>query len=1106
MPPLDRAESPVPAAQPAGAGGARPEPLASTDEIETWLAELLEGPPGAEAAALEELCRAHPAQAAELRGRWHALTRLQKSLPAAAREAFPARLGDFRLLRRLGGGGMGVVYLAHQESLGREVALKLIRPEQLYFPGARARFRREVEAVARLQHPGIVPVFTVGEEQGIPFFAMERVEGCTLAEVLEELKDRRPEQLSGRDLAAAVGRRTGVEAAAEAFEGSWAMVALRVAREVAEALAHAHERGVIHRDVKPSNVMLTPRGRVLVLDFGLALAEGSARLTLSSATLGSQAYMPPEQARGENRDPGATTDVYSLGVTLYELLTLRLPYLSESSEETRRLVLDAKPPSLRSLNPAVARDAETLCLKAMDPDARRRYPTAAALARDLRNVLELRPIEARRPGPGLRALRFAQRRPALSTALLLGFLLAVVVPTGFALYEQAKREEADRKQYAANLLAASASLYGHETREARRLLESTPADLRGWEWEHLEHRCDDSLAILRQGQAGAVLDLAFSADGSRLVTAGRGALDVWESAAGRVAGTLRLPAELAGAEVVSVALSRDGGRIAGGLDGGRLLVWDALSGELGAAVRAHPPHPITGQAAVLGLAFSPDGGRLISGSWNGEVRAWDLATDGPAVLLRDPGGKRINCIDLDAAGARIAAGSADGHLRILDARTGALLAELRDGAADIRALAFSPDGSRIASASDDTLVRLWDLATGERQHVLRGHAREVSCTAFSPDGTLLATGALDRTVRVWDAGNGDLLALHWGHDESVNALAFSPDGARIASGSEDATLRVWDAQAMDVVLRTWVLSMALGADGATIVTGTWNGRVQSWDAATGAPLLDLPGDVQAVLAVALSPDGRWIAAGGAGEGRIGMWDATSGVRAARFQRACRDVRALAFAPDGRRLACAGEETVWVLDAASGAELLALRGHAGPVTSVAFSPDGRRIASGSEDGRVRTWEAATGAELAVLAGHEGRVLRVAFSRDGRRLAAGGEGRIVRVWDVASARSVAELRAHEQAVGALAYSPDDRRLVSGARDGSVRVWDARSFELLCILRGHSKDVLGLCFTPDGARLLSASSDQTVRTWDTPAARRGSAASRPRAAGTPWTPPHR
>ncbi len=402
-------------------------PPETSKEIQRLVAECLTRLENAGPAAVEELLRLHPEHAGQVRSRLQRL--LEAGLleaPASAEPHFPERLGPFRLIERLGGGGMGVVYLAEQEPLGRRVALKLVRPDLLYFEGARERFRREIEVVARLKHPSIVPVYTVGEEEGIPFYAMEHVEGRSLEELLRSLRGRDPSALTGRDLLEAVGGEgdaAALESGRTLAAASWVDACFHVMLQLAKALEHAHGQGVLHRDLKPSNIMLTPGARVLLLDFGLASTRGSSRLTRTDAQVGSLAYMAPEQLLGQ--PPDERTDLYATGVTLYELLSLRLPYLARDPEETRRRILAGSPRPPREENPALAWDAETVCLTALERDAARRYPSARALADDLRAVLRRMPIAARRPGPWLRARRFAQRNPASSTGVALGALIVV---------------------------------------------------------------------------------------------------------------------------------------------------------------------------------------------------------------------------------------------------------------------------------------------------------------------------------------------------------------------------------------------------------------------------------------------------------------------------------------------------------------------------------------------------------------------------------------------------------------------------------------------------------------------------------------------------------
>lgn len=422
------------------------KPSESTAQLNLLVEQCAADWEGGGASTLEALCAQHPEHAENLRRRVVILQRaglLPETAAAGGPAPAPRRLGDFRLEGELGSGGMGIVHVATQESLGRRVALKIIRPEQAFSETARQRFLREAGAVARLQHPGIVPVHVVGEEGGVLFYAMDLVEGCSLAQALQHLQGREPGSLTGADLRAAVvactpGQPRPTEGV-ELFGRTWVETCLRLAQRVAEALEHAHGRGVLHRDVKPSNVMLTPDGRVLLLDFGLASADGDPRITRSGAQVGSLAYMAPEQVRGDHASIGRATDVYAVGLLLYEALSLSQPFVNASSERTRQAVLEGQPPPLRARNRALSPDVELVCRCAMDQDPARRYARAIELARDLANVLALRPITARAPSRWLRTTRAARRHPARAVTLGFVALLTLVVFPGLFLQQRAAR-------------------------------------------------------------------------------------------------------------------------------------------------------------------------------------------------------------------------------------------------------------------------------------------------------------------------------------------------------------------------------------------------------------------------------------------------------------------------------------------------------------------------------------------------------------------------------------------------------------------------------------------------------------------------------------------
>ncbi|MFO1078226.1 MAG: serine/threonine-protein kinase [Planctomycetota bacterium] len=418
-------------------------------------------------AAIEAAARSHPELAVELRRRFAFLLRAG-ALPAVDAAATPRRLGTFELHERLGGGGMGIVHRATEHPIGRDVALKLIRPEHLWFDGARKRFLREIEAVAALDHPGIVPIYSAGEHDGVPYCAMELVRGRSLADVLAQLRD---------------GAGTPTPAVLQQPKAAnWTDACFAVVNQVAAALRHGHERGIVHRDVKPSNIMLGDDGRARLIDFGLARLATAESMTRSGVQPGSLAYMSPEQVRGEEVD--ARTDVWSLGVTLYELLTLRQPFLAATEAETRRRILDGAPPVPTSQASRLPWDAAIVVTTALAPERDRRYATMAAFADDLLACLERRPIHARRAGPLLRGRRWLQRHPARAAVWLAAAVLLLVLPTVLLLQERTAKDRIAAEAGRARVAEAAAMRKAETSRRVVQFLsdlfyEAEPERARG---------------------------------------------------------------------------------------------------------------------------------------------------------------------------------------------------------------------------------------------------------------------------------------------------------------------------------------------------------------------------------------------------------------------------------------------------------------------------------------------------------------------------------------------------------------------------------------------------------------------------------------------------
>jgi WD40 repeat protein/serine/threonine protein kinase len=1159
-----------------------------------WVAELADRVRAGERVDLEALSQRHPERASALRRLLPTIAlmgEIQGSGPRGAcgsgldLEGGPPRpepgregtgLGDFRLVREVGRGGMGVVYEAEQISLGRRVAVKVLPFAAALDPRQLRRFQLEAQAAALLHHAHIVPVHAVGCDRGVHYFAMQFIDGRTLADVIREL--RRTHGLEPRPLdpatVAPVTSGLAVDLTAGSLEtvvmgpdsvpdpsteswgpgdpreglpapgapvaegptaprsGSLSSTQSRtffrnvadLGRQAAEALEHAHRQGVLHRDIKPANLMLDTRGQLWITDFGLARLGDDLGLTMTGEVLGTLRYMSPESAAGgaKRMVVDQRTDIYSLGVTLYELLTLRPAYAGRDRAEILRQISEQEPRPLRRLNPSLPVDLETIIHKAIAKDAAGRYATAGELAEDLGRFLEDRPVRARRISPPERAWRWCQRNRAVAGLIATVFLLlsavAGVASVGYV-REAAERAKAERHRAAAQAaevqakgeaeraLAAEARAQAEADRartaeremsrqwyaasinlmqpawnadhvgRLRELLAATEAHPnRGFEWFYWQRLCHLEQHTLMGHRAG-IRSVAWSPDGQRLATASWDmTARIWDAVTGRA--LLVLKGHASG--VLSVAWSPDGLRLATASADGTAKVWPAAGGRELRTLKGH-----TG--LVLCVAWSPDGLRLATGSQDGTVRVWDADAGGE---LRPPLASHagvVRCLAWSPDGKRLATGGRDTLARVWDATTfGELYPPLKGHSSDVHSLAWSPDGLRLATGGGEGTAKVWSTADGRELLELKAHTSRILSVAWSPDGKRLATGSQDGSVKVWDpAATRQDLALK-GHVSSVNSVCWSPDWTRLATGSEDGLVKAWDAVAgREMVPLTGppsgVISLAWSPDGKRLAMGSFESSIRVWEPAGGREPLQLQGHTRRVLSVAWSPDGKWLASGSS-DGTAKVWDVATGCAARDLKRHTGEVWSVAWSPDGQRLATAGwDRAVWIWDVATGRELFPLEGQRDAMLTVAYSPDGRRLATGSRDRTARVWDAATGRELRALKGHASEVWSVAWSPDGQRLATGGQDGRALVWDAAGGGEPLPLEGHAVGVLSVSWTPDGRRLATGSWDRTARVWDAADGRELLNLGEQGGRVSVVAWSPDGRRLATGSGDGTARLWD-------------------------
>ena len=1037
------------------------------------------------------------------------------------------QIGPYKLLRVLGEGGLGIVYLAEQrEPVKRQVALKVIKPG-MDTKQVIARFEAERQALALLDHPNIAHIFDAGTtEQGRPYFVMEYVKGVPITEHCDR------ERLSVEDR-------------------------LQLFSLVCNAIQHAHQKGIIHRDIKPSNILVSvheDKPLPAVIDFGVAkaIAQRLTEKTLfteQGQLVGTPEYMSPEQAEMTNQDIDTRSDIYSLGVLLYELLTGLLPFDPSTLRqaaigEIQRIIREEEPPrpstklsslgaqatkvaeqrrtQVGTLTRRLQKELEWIPLKAIRKERTRRYRSVSELADDIENYLNGAPLIAGPESTVYRVRKF-MRRYRSQVAIAGAFVLVLVVGayitmfTLFTLY-QARNQALEHahvlqehahvlqlSNYASQIALAQIAYDSRALGRMKELLWDCPANLRGWEWYRLSFISDRSIQTL-SSHADTVTSVTYSPNGSLL-------------ASGSADSTVML-------WNVQQAISPAGHVVP------VLSHWQTLDGHMG---------------EVTSLTFASDGRRLASASYDGTVRVWDVTT-GTKQLLIDCVPSEVFCVSFSPDGTRLVTGGSDNAISVWEAQSRDLLKSLPGGHLDnVYAAVFTPNGKQIVSCGDDRNIKVWDLATGQcvRSFPVHEDVDEVNALVLIADGKHVVSGGWDFIIKTWDLSTYQRVKTFKGHEDGIKALAYSAGERRIVSGSADDSIKVWDPDTGAGWLTLHghdgdVESVAVSPHGRWIASGSRDHTIKLWDTAMppdvltlDIPPLDFDEYDEKIHAIDFSPDGRHIVSasgpymGTMPQGNaVRIWDARSDA-VPKVLRGHRDtVEAVTYSPQGDRIVSGSRDgTVRVWDPETGEMLRTLEGHADRVTSVSCSPDGKQIASGSWDGMIKVWNAETGKCMKTLSGHASGVNALDYSRYGDRIVSGGKDNTVKVWNPTTGKLIRTLKGHGEilsvafsskgrqrilsgsasgmleawnaatgvrefsfaahmgSVMSVAFSPDGARMIAGGTDDyRVKIWHAETRDELLVLRGHSSKVSSVVFSPDGSRLASGSHDQTIRIWET------------------------
>lgn len=989
-------------------------------------------------------------------------------------------LGQYRIIEPIGAGGMASVYKAYQPGLDRNVAIKVLPAQHALTPGFKERFSREAKAVAQLSHPNILPIYDVGIDNDISYFVMKYVPGRTLKDVM--------------------GRPIPLKKICDYID------------QIAGALDHAHQSGILHRDIKPVNILMEDDW-LLLADFGLAkIVEGTEALTATGSSMGTPAYVSPEQATGKPVDHH--TDIYSLGIILYEMVTGKVPYSGETPMGVMFKHVYEPLPMPRQIKPDMPEAVERVILKALAKEPEHRFNSAGDLAQALRGavetghtesetVLSAKPLvadDAEHTIPhtaGVTAsaeMDRSERKPPLWVwAVGAVVLLLIIIGGAFFIFSGSDAQQSGRRQQELIIaqaesgetptgIVAEATVVDSNIVAAEEPAAEEPAAEQPAAEEEVAEEAELAAAEEPGAEESAAAVEAESSDApvEESTATPQPAASPTEPAGGRsFADVPQLSASvlLGRGPINTMEISPDGETLA--VAGSRgVWLYDAPSLTTLQLFESEGP-------GVAAAGWSPDGSQIAAANDDGSVHIWDVA--GQTIVQTLVGHTdAATSVAWSLDGSKVAAGSYDGRIKVWTVDDGQEITTLTGHLYEPYSLAWSPDSAQLVSVSGDATVRVWDIAGGGELQRLENHLDEVSSVDFSPDGSRIVTGSDDLTIRIWNTSDWQEEVILSGHTEPVLNAVWSPNGAQIASGSFDGTIRIWDA-ATGETLQTLEghahpgVAVVWLPDGNQLVSAGLDGTLRLWDITGGAETARINEHTSLLRDVAWSPDGTQLAAVGFG-GHIYLWDVES--ESGQILPAPGEfMLTVTWSPDGTQLATgntAGEVKVW--DAAGGDAIHTLTGHADQITAVAWSPDGSQIASASWDGTARLWDPGSGAKLREMAGHADIVNSIAWSPDGKQLASGSDDFTVVVWDAASGETVRVLETSAASdnykydyrargsswIKSVDWSPDGKRLAAGSSDFVIRIWDATSGAQLRMLEGPEVLVLGVDWASDSTRL--------------------------------------